>query len=103
MASSKARAERAAERPSRTRPAPVRVSRSSRMVRHVWSTVPLALAFLVAACGAPAPSAPPKPDGLIYEDTRRLLRLLARGAAVIERRGAAAFAEFGRPDSPWRR
>jgi signal transduction histidine kinase len=73
------------------------------MVRHVWSTVPLALAFLVAACGAPAPSAPPKPDGLIYEDTRRLVRLVDEAAALIAQRGAAAFAEFGRPDSPWRR
>jgi hypothetical protein len=30
------------------------------MTRRLWSTVPLAAGLLVTACGAPAPSAPPK-------------------------------------------
>ena len=37
----------------------------------------------------------------LYEDTKRLVKLVEDAATLVERTGTAAFAEFGRKGSPW--
>jgi len=37
----------------------------------------------------------------LYEDTKRLVRLVEDAATLMERNGTAAFTEFGRKDSHW--
>ena len=67
------------------------------------SLMPLIAVLLCAGCGVPAPAAPSKMDAFLYEDTRRLVAFVEGAADLVQRRGrTAAFAEFDRPDSPWR-
>jgi signal transduction histidine kinase len=61
----------------------------------------LAAAILCAACNASPPKSKPT-DIYLYEDTRRLVNFVEDAAALIEKRGSRAFAEFDPPDSRWR-
>ena len=58
--------------------------------------------MLPCACRPATPLAPRKTDAYLYADTRRLVEFVESAAALIERRGAAAFGEFDRPGSRWR-
>lgn len=64
----------------------------------------LVATLLCAACGPshPAPGEK-KSERYLYEDTRRLVRLVEEAATEIEQHGTAAFAEFEKPDSSWKR
>jgi len=59
----------------------------------------LALCFL--AFPAARPAAEDRAGRYLYRDNRNLVRLVEDAAAEIERRGAAAFAEFSDPSSRW--
>ena len=73
------------------------------MSRHRSHHLLLALAgLLTGGCGTTAPSQPGKTDAYLYEDTRRLVAFVEDAATLIERRGEAAFEEFGRARSQWR-
>ncbi len=72
--------------------------------REAWFRLArLALFGLLASgCGTPAPAVPRRTDAYLYEDTRRLVDFVESAAALIERRGTDAFAEFDRPGGRWR-
>jgi signal transduction histidine kinase len=65
-----------------------------------------ALAAMPAAAGAAGPGAAPstiddKLAAYAYEDTRRLIRLVEDAAALIEKKGAAAYRDFAVKGSRW--
>ena len=68
------------------------------MCKNTFGAIVVAL---LTACTAPRPAAPAQ-DVYLYEDTRRLVHFVEDAAALVEQRGARAFAEFDRPDLRWR-
>ncbi len=61
------------------------------------------LAVVCGACGPSRPTPPKKSDAYLYEDTRRLVDLVETAATDIEQHGTAAFTDFDRPGSFWRK
>jgi len=60
------------------------------------------LAILLALlCSADHLHADDRLSRYMYEDTKRLVKLVEDAATLMERKGAAAFAEFGRKGSRW--
>ena len=61
----------------------------------------LLVATVVAvACHPARPTTQSRTDVYLYEDTRRLVTFVESAAALVEQKGAAAFAEFNRVKSP---
>ena len=65
-----------------------------RRIRHL-----LPLLFLL--CSAAPLNAEGRLSGYLYEDTKQLVRLVEDAATLLELKGSAAFAEFGRKGSRW--
>jgi signal transduction histidine kinase len=61
----------------------------------------LSIVLLAAACQSQPPAAS-RTDPYLYEDTRRLVHFVEDAAALLEREGSRAFAEFDRAGSFWR-
>ena len=57
--------------------------------------------ILALLCSADHLHADNRLSRYMYEDTKRLVKLVEDAATLMERKGAAAFAEFGRKGSRW--
>jgi Single Cache domain 2 len=90
--------------PSRFRESETRLSRPIGV--RATKAIPLILFLictLIEAGGtSPAPTTPSKTDRYLYEDTRQLVEFVEGAAALMEREGTGAFAEFNQPRSHWR-
>lgn len=94
--------------PSRFRESETRLSRwigvnappTIRLI--VTLIVALSVALIEGGCNSPAPTIPSKTDLYLYEDTRQLVDFVEGAAALMEKEGTGAFAEFDRTGSRWR-
>ena len=72
-------------------------------VRLISLAVPVIFIFsmLLGSCSTAAIDRDDRTSAYMYEDTKQLVAFVEEAAAILEKEGSRAFAEFGRKNSKW--